>query len=268
MKVNRAIKFVQSKGKLIEKARLDAILWNKPPQEEVLEHLAKFQKPNGGFCYWIKEFSNICDTIYVLFWCDDLKLYHGLVVDSACKFLLDRQKKDGGWDEINEVQKFNPPEWMMPGRVETRVWLTAYCAHILIRFGYAEAEGTYCPTDFLVENSDESGRLKGYFRATWLALPMFSFYPGVESEPFQKAISIVDSNYSPDWEGSYIAWLLRCLRDSNLKIDNPLVKRCLTDLEEKQRKDGSWQPENGEGEEHAVNATIEALRAFKSYNII
>jgi len=268
MNLRKAIKFVQSKGNLIEKARLDAILWNKMPQKEVIEQLKALQKPNGGFSYWIEEISNICDTIYVLFWCDDLKLYRGSIVDSACRFLLNRQQKDGGWDEIDEVQKFDPPEWMMPGRIETRVWLTAYCAHILIRFDYAEAEGTYCPTDFLVKNSDETGRLKGYFRATWLALPMFSFYPGMDSEPFQKAINILQSNYSSDWEGSYLAWLLRCLKDADLKVNHPLVKRCLSDLKQKQRKDGSWKPEVGEGKKHAVNATIETLRAFKSYEFI
>ncbi|MFX1481214.1 MAG: prenyltransferase/squalene oxidase repeat-containing protein [Promethearchaeota archaeon] len=268
MNIDKAIKLVQSQGNSIEKARLEAILWNKPPQEEVIEELARFQNLNGGFCYWVKQISNICDTIYILFWCDDLKLYHGPIVDSACKFLIDRQLRDGGWDEVNDVQKFNPPAWMKPGRIETRVWLTAYCAHALIRFGYAEAEGTSCPTNFLIENSDKKGRLTGYFRATWLVLPMFSLYPGIKSQAFQNALKILQSNYSPNWEGSYLAWLLRSLKDAGLNVDHPLVKRSLFDLKKKQRKDGSWEPEKGEGERHAINATIESLHAFKNYNII
>lgn len=268
MNIDKAIKLVQSEGNSIEKARLDAILWNKLPQKDLLEELVKFQNLDGGFCYWVKQISNICDTIYILFWCDDLKLYRGPIVDSACKFLLDRQLKDGGWDEVDEIQKFNSPEWMRPGRIETRVWLTAYCAHVLIRFSYAKADGTHCPTDFLVENSDKNGRLKGYLRATWLALPMFSFYPGKESQAFQNALKVLQSNYSPNWEGSYLAWFLRSLKDAGLKVDHPLVKRSLVDLEKKQRKDGSWEPEKGEGEKYAINATIESLRAFKSYSII
>ncbi len=63
------------------------------------------------------------------------------------------------------MRTLNPPEWMMPGRIETRVWLTAYCAHVLIRFGYAEAEGTYCPNDFLLAHCDETGWMAGYLRA-------------------------------------------------------------------------------------------------------
>jgi len=124
-------------------------------------------------------------------------------VDWACRFLLDRQQEDGGWDEVKAVQALNPPEWMTPGRIETRVWLTAYCAHVLIRFGYAEAPGTYCPTDFLLAHCDESGRLAGYLRATWIALPMLAFYPGPDSEPFRRALAVVEANYSPDWERTW-----------------------------------------------------------------
>lgn len=223
---------------------------------------------DGGFAYWIREVSNVCDTAFVLQWFDDLKVYRGPIVDPACRFLLDCQQEDGGWDEVEAVWSLNPPQWMIPGRIETRVWLTAFCAHVLIRFGYAEAPGTSCPTDFLLAHCDETGRLAGYLRATWIALPMLGFYPGPDSEPFRRALTVVEANYSPDWEGGYLAWLLRYLHDAGLSIDHPLVVRGLADLERKQRADGSWEPEEGEGEEHAVSTTIQALRAMKGYGLI
>jgi hypothetical protein len=55
---------------------------------------------------------------------------------------------------------------------------------------------------------------------------------------------------------------------TGLPADHPLTARCLADLERKQRPDGSWEPEEGEGEEHAVNATVAALRALKGYGLI
>jgi hypothetical protein len=36
----------------------------------------------------------------------------------------------------------------------------------------------------------------------------------------------------------------------------------------KQRPDGSWGPEAGEGEEHAVNATLTALRVLRGYGLV
>ncbi len=268
MQIEKAISYINVKGNIVEKARLAALLWDKLPPKAVLKKLVTLQKPDGGFCYWVRQTSNICDTVFVLQWFDDLKVYRGPIVDPACQFLLDRQKDDGGWDEVEEVEAFNPPEWMMPGRIDTRVWLTAYCAHILIRFGYAETEGTFCPTDFLLSHCDETGRLVGYLRATWIALPMLAFYPGSNSKPFHQALATIEANYNPNREGAYLAWMLHCFVDAGLSSDHPLVARCLDDLKKKQRSNGSWEPEEGEGEEHAVNATIAALRALKRYELI
>jgi hypothetical protein len=265
MDLQRAVTFVRSNGNLIDRARLASILWDRAPSEDVLEEVAKLQKPDGGFAYWCPQVSNLCDTAYILQWLDDLKSYRNTAADTACRFLLDRQSEDGGWDEVDEVVHYPVPEWMMPGRLETRTWLTAFCSHVLIRFGYAEAPGTRCPTDFLLAHCDAAGRIRGYLRATWMSLPMLALHPGRRSEPYHKAIAVVEENYSEEWTGAYLAWLLRCLKDAGLSLDHPLVGRATIDLENKQRPDGSWEPEPGEGEEHAVNATISALRSLSSY---
>jgi hypothetical protein len=268
MDVHQAIAYVQARGNAVERVRLAAILWDEPPSKAALQELAALKKADGGFAHWVPAVSNVCDTAFVLQWFDDLKVYQGPMVDPACRFLLDRQQKDGGWDEVEAVWAFNPPGWMMPGRIESRVWLTAFCAHVLIRFGYAEAPGTTCPTDFLLTHRDETGRLAGYLRATWIALPMLAFYPGPDPDSFHRAVAVVEAKYSPEWQGAYLAWLLRCLQDAGLQVDHPLAARCLSDLQCKQRPDGSWGPEEGEGEKHAVNATVAALRELKRYGVI
>ncbi len=268
MDIKKAIDYVNTKGNIIEKARLAVILWNKKPKLDVLQKLGSLQKTDGGFSYWVKNISNICDTCYILEWFDDLKIHHSPIVDSACRFLLDRQLRDGCCYDVNVIIDLNPPEWMIPGRFDTRVWLSGYFAHVLIRFVYAEEVCTYCPTDFLLANCDNTGRMKGYLRATWLALPMLAFYPGPDPKIFNKAVKVVEDNYSPDWKGSYVAWLLRCLKDAKLVVLHPLVARSLSQLRRKQDRDGSWDPEEGEGEEHRVNATISSLRALKDYEQI
>ena len=75
MNVEKAIAYVQAQGNTVERARLAAILWDEPPPEVALRELASLQKPDGGFAYWIRETSNICDTAFVLQWFDDLKVY-------------------------------------------------------------------------------------------------------------------------------------------------------------------------------------------------
>ena len=90
--------------------------------------------------------------------------------------------------------------------------------------------------------------------------------PHLTGESMPQALAVVEANFSPDWEGSYLAWLLRCLQDAGLLADHPLVVRCVADLERKQRPDGSWESEDGE--EYAVGATIDALRVLKGYGLI
>jgi hypothetical protein len=260
--LEKAIAFVQSSGDEIERARLYAILWDAPPPHSVLMKIAESQHADGGFTYWCREASNICDTAYILQWLEELHIYDTLFVNRACQYLIDHQKEDGGWDEVQALRDLPVPDWMVPGILENRLWLTAFCAHILIHFGYAEAPGTRCPADFLLAHCDKAGRIKGYLRTTWTALPMLAFYPGKGSEAFKKAVQVLEKEYRQDWNGGYLAWLLHCLQDADLESEHPLVKRCLTDLAQKQRGDGSWEPEKGEDERQTVNATIVALRGF------
>jgi len=71
--------------------------------------------------------------------------------------------------------------------------------------------------------------------------------------------------FSPEWDGAYLAWLLRCLYDAGLSRQHPLVDRGLSDLGSKQRPDGSWNPEEGKGEAERVNSTVTALCALARY---
>lgn len=261
-----AIGFVERNGDRIERARLASIVWGEGPSEDVLIAIEKLQKPDGGFAYWCPQVANLCDTAYVLQWLDDLRSHRHEMAARACRFLLDRQREDGGWDEVEEVGRCSVPEWMVPGRPATRTWLTGFCAHVLIRFGYAEAPGTHCPTDFLLSHCDERGRINGYSRATWLSLPMLAFHPGRQSEAYHKALAVVEEDYLEGCSDAQIAWLLWCLKDACVPAEHPLVRRAITDLASKQRSDGSWAPEPGEGERLAADATVSALRALCAYD--
>lgn len=160
------------------------------------------QNPDGGFAYWVKDFSTVCDAVYILKWLDDLSLRREPLVKRAISFLLSQQKEDGGWDEVERVRETNPPPFLMPGEINTRVWLTADCAHWLVRLGYAEPpEAKGCPVKFLLAHREPSGRLVGYLRATWDALVLFAYYPGPDSDVFKQTLEIIDKEFTPEkWE--------------------------------------------------------------------
>ena len=266
--IDKAIGYVQARGDAIEKARLATILYQKPCPKSVLEELSQKQFPDGGFSYWLpgRSVSTVCDTTYMLTWFDDLSIHTGRMLDRAIDFIFKHQQPDGGWDEVEATKELNPPGWLTPGRLETRVWLTAYCAHWLMRFGYAEStKAKACPADFLIAHQESRGKLIGYLRATWDALVVFSHFLGKDSEPFKKALAVTETEcMAEEWNAGYLSWFQRCLRDAGLEASHPLVSRCITALESTQKPDGSWQPEQGE-EDYEVQATLEALRLLKDY---
>ncbi|UCG33229.1 MAG: terpene cyclase/mutase family protein [Phycisphaerales bacterium] len=268
--IDVAVDYVRSHGDPIEQARLAAVLYGRSPEQKALGELSGLQNADGGFGYWLadRSVSTVCDTTYVLGWLDDLSIRGGPMVETAVRFLFRYQEADGGWDEVPEITRLDPPEFLTPGETKTRVWLTAYCAHRLMRFGYAESPLCRgCPITYLLAHREEPGRLVGYQRATWDALPLFARFPLEGMKPFEQALRVTQAEFAPrEWAGSYLAWLLRCLRDADLPGSHPLVREALDELVGRQGPDGSWDSEDGES--YAASATVEALRVLKDYGIV
>ena len=263
----KTIKYVEQQGDNIERNRLKCILVGKPVKNDILDELIKMQNPDGGFSYWVKEFSTVFDTVYILSWLDDLQLRSGKIVDDAFDFLISMQREDSGWDEVEYVKDLDSPSFI-PGKIDTRVFLTAYCAHWFIRFGRAEPPGAKgCPVDFIKEFRNPNGLILDDLQATWDSLVLFSYHPGQDSELFKEAYEIIEKKFAPDnQKGSNIAYLLCCLRDAKLPIENPFVNLCIDELIQKQQENGFWESEYGE--EYTVGATIEALRVLKYYKVV
>ncbi len=268
--IEKAEGFVAAHGDEIEQARLATILHDHDPDDAIRRHLSDMQDPDGGYAYWLpgKTMSTVCDTAFVLWWFDDLGIRTGKTVERAVEFLFAHQKSDGGWDEVEDLTTMDVPEFLVPGETRTRVWLTAYCAHLLMLFGFADSpQCRGCPVDFLMANREPSGKLIGYLRATWDALAVFSRYPADNREPFKRALAVIEDELTPSkWAASYLAWLVRALRDAALARDHPVVSQCLAVLSESQRPDGSWKPEDEET--YAPGATIDVIRALKDYGVI
>ena len=266
--VKHAESFVKKKGDKVQQARLESILQQKRPPRLVLRSIEEMRKSDGGFAFWDDDISSITSTLNILVWIDDLSVKRGTLVDNTFEFLLGHQQEDGGWDELQAVRNLEVPTFMTPGDIDTRVWLTACCAHWFVCFDRAEPPGAKgCPVRFLEHHIEPSGLLRGYLRASWDALVIFGYHPGVESELFANTVTAIEYNFTPEaWDGSVIAWLLRALRDAGLKTNHELVNRSLNLLEAKQLFDGSWGSEDGE--EYSVWATVDALRVLKDFGRI
>ncbi|MHA3963527.1 MAG: prenyltransferase/squalene oxidase repeat-containing protein [Candidatus Thorarchaeota archaeon SMTZ1-45] len=264
--VRKASTFVESLGDEILNARLEAILENRKPSRHVLGKIENMRKSDGGFAFWKQDVSSITSTLNIVGWLDDFSFRKGPLVDKTFDFLLKHQQNDGGWDEIEEVRGFEPPPFMMPSELNTRTWLTACCAHWFIRFGRAEPPGTKgCPAEFLMQHMKSSGLIRGYLYASWDALVMFNYHPGPESDVFKNLLSGVRVQFAPnEHDGTDLAWLLRCLRDIGLGVDDELVSKAISTLESIQEPDGSWI--SNDGDEFTGITTVDVIRALHDFD--
>jgi hypothetical protein len=263
--VEKAVAFVTARGDPIQIGRMSSILWGQKQISTAIKRLNELQNEDGGYSMEKGGISTVSFTLNVMSWLDDLRIREGTLVDGAIHFLKMHQKNDSGWDEVEAVKMTNPPPFMTPGEARTRTWLTACCAHWLTRFGCIEPPGSKgCPASFLLKQREHSGLLKGYVRATWDALVLFRYYPGPDSAEFKETLKVIESAYRPsEYEASNLAWLLTCLKHSELPSTHPLVERALEELATRQRADGSWSSEDGE--RFTVGATVDALRVLKYF---
>jgi hypothetical protein len=201
---------------------------------------------------------------------DDLNLQSNKIVSDAFDFIISYQNPDGSWSElvVDTSDEQTEESTMSQEEYDASVYLTAYCAHWLVRFRKIEQlEIINSALNFLNANQHPSGLISNDQQASWDALVLFSFRPGLNSDTFVKMLEVIEKKFQPDIsKGSDIAYLLCCLRDTGLGPYHPLVNLCIDELIQKQQDDGSWVSEYGE--EHATGATLDALRVLKHYNVV
>lgn len=268
MDYHTAVRYVQYHGDPIERARLDHVLFGRRPPKEALNALKVLQNPDGGFAYFFhnRAVSTVCDTLWIMSWVDDMGLQESAEALAGMTFLRSFQSADGGWDETSRVLELAPPSWLLPGKLSTRTWLTAYAGHILVRQGLADTGAAQAAARFLRAHQEDDGRIAGYQRATFIALPLFSSQFGSQLEACVNALAYLESVFSTEWVGSYLAWILRCTADAGLGAKHPFVRAGLRALEAAQRADGSWAGEDGP--QYDVTSTIDALRAGLHYGLV
>jgi hypothetical protein len=266
--IKKAIEFVKDKGDELEKNRLNSILLSSPASKSIQRKFREMQNSDGGFAYWTKEFSTVSDTVYMLSWLDDFQVHSGRIVDSAFDFLASNQQPDGGWDEVESMKNSTKSTGLTAGEEETRVFLTAYCAHWHVRFNRAKTlVDEKNPVEFLIPYRSPNGLILDDLQATYDSLVLFSHNPGKDSYLFAETIEVMEKKFSPDsGKGTNIAYLLCCLRDAGLEAYHPFVNLCIDELIQKQQEDGSWESEYGE--KYATNATLEAIRVLMHYNVV
>jgi hypothetical protein len=263
--ITKSISFVEQNGSEIEKARLRHILYGATVKPEILQPFVSLQNGDGGFpLNRVKgQPSTINDSLNALWWMEDLGILRSPISEKAIQYLIDTQLEDGGWDEDPNLSSEDLPQWIIPGDLLTRHYLSAYSSYWLVITNYRTNPAFLLSLDFLDTQLQEGGLFQGYLHTIWMASSVFLMAGEAYSEAAMIGMQTLLRQPNSRWKDSQLSWALDCLGKAGLPKEHPFIQLGIKELMHRQSPDGSWSSE--EGLTFAINGTIVALKAFKQY---
>jgi hypothetical protein len=264
----KSISFIGEKGSNLEKARINCILHGTNPQEDVIQGLIQIQNDDGGFPFGMKKgnFSSLNDTTVALWWMEELSLFSTLSAERVFSYLQTTQQQDGGWDEDPRIAQYDLPPWIQVGDLKTRLYLSAYVTYWLAVGGHQTWPAFRKAIHFLLRHQEPTGKIFGYLHNTWITVGVFLLVGERYAKVAHQGIQALEEKPLAEWEDSQIAWALDCLSRGGLLKSHPFIAGCLEELYHRQKEDGSWASEDGEG--FAVGATIQVLKVLRRYGLL
>jgi hypothetical protein len=255
----RAVAFVRAHGTASERSRLRVLLEHARPTVEEEAVILAGQRADGGWApFWAADYSAVDATCFRLAQAEQggIPSDHD-AIQRAARFLRDRQRPDGRWEEAATVANVAPP-WATPGDLAARLYLTANSAYWLARLLPQDA-ATMRGSAALHAHLQEGGQLPTVLHAHWLAAG--AWYCLGQHDLAERVLAALPGRLDEMTPASRLSWLITCLRTVDVSVDHPAIMKALSLLDASQRADGGWTSEDGTAAD--VYTTLEALRALR-----
>jgi prenyltransferase beta subunit len=134
-RIARGLNFINENGSDDTRAFALAIV-NPDTVDEALKKLQPFQNTDGGWRGMDSDMKGPISTISCT-WVAMQRLSWLEQKDAEClmrtvDFIKKVQNENGSWDESEEILKYDPPPWYVPGVYENQIWLTsAICCQLM-----------------------------------------------------------------------------------------------------------------------------------------
>jgi hypothetical protein len=268
MNLQAAVQFVEKDGDEVERARLRYLLSRERPTPEIAASLLAGQREDGGWApSWAPGYSSLDATCFRLAQAEALALRQGEpAVRRAVGFLIQRQGRDGAWEEDAAVAKA-APTWARSGDPAVRLYLTANCGFWLAMLSSPERTPDWSDPAFesamragktLLTALEDEGREASFLHTLWLAASLWY------ALGFHTAASAVLARLAGQVERldpGGLAWMSTSLRKAGVPPEEAPYEEAAGRLEALQAEDGRWS--SADGPDFDVHTTLEALRALK-----
>ena len=134
-RITRGLNFINQHASGHTRAIGNAIV-NPEYVDEALKELQPFQNADGGWRGMDSDMqgpiSTISNTWVAMQWLSWLGQKDSESMNRTIDFLKKVQAENGYWDEPDEILKYDPPPWMIPGDYANQLWLTsAICCQLM-----------------------------------------------------------------------------------------------------------------------------------------
>jgi len=145
--------------------------------DDVLVHLRPYQNHDGGWERFDGDMagslSTISQTWLGLQWLLWTRPSDTTPLDRTVEFLRQSQHDDGYWDEPDEILQYDPPPWMVPGRLANQLWLTSAVCCKLLELGREFEVRFDAAVEFLRSGWEEEEGFPVFLHTHWMALYIF-----------------------------------------------------------------------------------------------
>ncbi len=163
--------YLVKNGNIADKLRL-ASAGNKLSDEELKElmrQVKQIQNKDGGIPFSVQPGnpSSVKETAEILALISNYESQWQDIIDQMVKFLVSRQKNDGGFSETLNLDPYIEDKWGNIGRdwypvAKSVTWLTGKALEALCLVGYSDQERLRRARDFLLYNQYEDGNWPDY----------------------------------------------------------------------------------------------------------
>lgn len=256
-----AIDYVQRHGTPVERARLAHVVNDEQAPQEIRELFERSQRGDGGWApFWSPEYSSLDATCYQLAQMEQLGFgRRSLPVVDAARFLAERQRLDGSWQE-EEAETDAAPVWAKPGDLAATLYVTANCAFWLSLTGLVPP-AVRDAAAFLAGHMGEGGALPSFAQTHWLAAVVWR-HEEMATEA-DKALAHL-RELIPSLSAGNVAWLLLALGQGGFPSEDETMRAAAGRLRALRDPAGHWPSD--EAADNAVHVTIEAIHGLTLFD--